>query len=657
MSDQGHNIAPKGTGSNHTSGHITLTQSDHDIIKSFLSSVPTGFPLSPGAALAELTGFSPLSPSLPQTNYQFSLSPARNIDPPSPSRHGLTVTDTLKQPRVHNSPKRLQTPPRNSLTGFNSPRRVLTSHSSPHRLVARAHSSPESPTPSSPSNPQCFREPFSSPSHHDPPSIPWSPQRFVEPNSSHSFKTSPSRLKQSKVVHTDNTVGSCPPSSRTCGHEESQRYPKRDLEITHNQSDQKFKRPKLSSPSYSPPQRQSIDYSSMLSVGTFSPRRPHFNNPYLPVNPPTPYSPKRQAYASVNSPSRYNSPASAPTNVADQRYPRSTESRNSPSQLTHPPSPRMDLSPSQHIFREDQEDLVLEPLDLDTSVYQYSHDTLKTKSKDRNRSLTQSVKRKLGIDKKLIKKKSPSRSIRDRKAPPHSIPSTVLETNLSEVTSRLKSGCECGMKCFSGLESDFVWKHRCNIAELSKGEHDMYLMGIMMASLANPKATSKHKERQRNRNKYIFQGKEVCQEAFLYLENVTIYQLKSIRRHVLEHGVVARVHKNKGKRPHNVLELDHYQLTHRFVEDLLENQRGGKKKACLTDLTCKNLHLKYVAYFSDLGMGSKKMAYSTFRNFVHQRFPQLKFTSRETVFTDPINSSSSKSSDTILKIETHDFQT
>jgi len=187
----------------------------------------------------------------------------------------------------------------------------------------------------------------------------------------------------------------------------------------------------------------------------------------------------------------------------------------------------------------------------------------------------------------------------------------------------------------------------------------MYLMGIMMASLANPKATSKQKERQRNRNKYIFQGKEVCQEAFLYVENVTIYQLKSIRSHVLEQGVVARVHKNKGKRPHNVLELDHYQLAHRFVEDLLEKERGGqvgKKRTCLADLTCKKLHTRYLKYFSDLGMDSKVMAYSTFRNFVHQRFPQLKFNSKEAVLHD-INTTATNSSDTVtvLKIETHQY--
>jgi hypothetical protein len=53
-------------GMNRPPALTTLTQSDHDIIRAFLSSVPISlqFPPSPGAALAELTGFSPLSPGL-----------------------------------------------------------------------------------------------------------------------------------------------------------------------------------------------------------------------------------------------------------------------------------------------------------------------------------------------------------------------------------------------------------------------------------------------------------------------------------------------------------------------------------------------------------------------------------------------------------------
>ena len=73
MSEKGSGSGGGGGGGGHYQPHhLTLTQADQDIIKSFLSSVPAGFPLSPGAALAELSSFSPLSPSLPASSYHFS---------------------------------------------------------------------------------------------------------------------------------------------------------------------------------------------------------------------------------------------------------------------------------------------------------------------------------------------------------------------------------------------------------------------------------------------------------------------------------------------------------------------------------------------------------------------------------------------------------
>jgi len=682
MGEPGQGPHRGGGPAHHPSTHITLTQTDHDIIKSFLSTVPPGFPLSPGAALAELTGFSPLSPSLPPNNYHFSLSPARNHDPPSPSRFVPSSSDRdhHRYTRALQSPKRLHTPPRSSLAGFSSPKRSSTAQPSPQRLISRAQS-PDIPRPTSPINLHSLhRESFSSPHHHsDPPPAPWSPQRPSASESPSLGSQSPRSRIQPNCLISHHAPYSpdlprpphnySPPRSPGRAHltEESGTNETSKRELVN--IGEPFKRPRISySPGHSPVPRQSLEYSPLLHVESFSPRRPYINppNPYSPVNPPAPYSPRRQITAPF-SPQRQPSSPSQPLNrLSDHRYydnPLQTHAPHSPSQLTHPPSPdpRIDLSPNstQHTIYPDQQDLVLEPLDLDTNPFNHNSQLTKApKDRPKSKPLTQIVKKKLGID-KTTRKRAPgtstAKSNRERKAPPYPPPSTHLETNLSEVIARLKSGCECGLKCFLGLESEFVWKHRCNIAELSKGEHDMYLMGIMMASLANPKATSKQKERQRNRNKYIFQGKEVCQEAFLYLENVTIYQLKSIRRHVLEQGVVARVHKNKGKKPHNVLELDHYQLTHRFVEDMLEKERGGKKRTCLADMTCKKLHTSYLAYFSDLGMDSKMMAYSTFRNFVHQRFPQLKFTSREAVIHDSINTTSSSQTDTVLKIETHNY--
>ena len=622
--------------------HLTLTQADQDIIKSFLSSVPAGFPLSPGAALAELSSFSPLSPSLPSSNYHFSLSPARTQDPPSP-RHVQPELQRYGQKPVQ-SPKRHHTPQRSSLAGFHSPKLPSSSHLSPQRPgLSRTHS-PDLSRPRSPGDLLTHhrKDTFSSPA--------WSPPRQSD---------SPTYRGRAAAGHAAGYLSSpshpsqlfdCDPVAELRRHA----GPGDTGATAAHGEGVGVRRPRQShSPAtaHSPPPRQSIDYSPLLPVGSFSPRRSYFNppnpNPYSPVNPPAPYSPRRVVTA------------------ADHRY---LDPCPSPSQLTHPPSPsrELSLSPAPSPAYRDPPDT--EPLDLDIHhTRQHSPKTLPVKTP---KPLTLSVKKKLGISKskgrsKLKNKRSPEarRGSPDKKAPP---PSTHLETNLSEVRRRLEAGCGCDLRCFSGLDSEVVWRHRCNIAELSKGEHDMYLMGVMMASLANPRATSKHKERQRNRNKYIFQGKEICQEAFLYLENVTIYQLKSIRKHVLEKGVVARVHRNTGKRPHNVLELDHYQLCHRFVQDLLDKERGpgpggggGRRKTFLADLTCKKLHTSYLQYFSDLGMDTKTMAYSTFRHFVHQRFPQLKFTSRETVLAASpgdaglsINVSATNRQDTILSIET-----
>ena len=660
----------------HQPHHLTLTQADQDIIKSFLSSVPAGFPLSPGTALAELSSFSPLSPSLPSSSYHFSLSPARNQDPPSP-RHAEHQRYSYKT--LH-SPKRHHTPQRSSLAGFPSPKRgASSSHQSPQRPgVSRTHS-PDLTRPRSPviEFSQIRKDAFSSPA--------WSPQRQTD---SPTYQLQPqSRSKTSYSTYLS-------PHHHSSPSHPSQMFEdnisdlhlgnKRSFDISHGDQ---IKRPRTShSPTapHSPPPRQSLEYSPLLpAVGSYSPRRSYFNppNPYSPVNPPAPYSPRR-VVSNIYSPPRvpdhryYDSGAGhSPFHLT---HPPSPTGPPSPTdQLTHPPSPsrNLDLSPtSSHIYVEnknvedDPQDSVMEPLDLD--IHHGPEPLLEPFPTKTSKPLTQVVNKRLGITKSKSKSKnrrSPasSKGNQDKKAPPSSsAPGSHLEKNLSEVTVRLNDGCGCDLKCFSGLDSDFVWKHRCNIAELSKGEHDMYLMGIMMASLANPRSTSKHKARQRNRNRYIFQGKEICQEAFLYLENVTVYQLKSIRKHVLDNGVVPRVHRNTGKKPHNVLELDHYQLSHRFVEDLLEKERGSgtRKKTFLADLTCKKLHSSYLKYFADLGMDNKTMAYSTFRHFVHERFPKVKFTSRETILGDSggggvsINMSASNRQDTVLSIETETHQ-
>lgn len=210
---------------------------------------------------------------------------------------------------------------------------------------------------------------------------------------------------------------------------------------------------------------------------------------------------------------------------------------------------------------------------------------------------------------------------------------TKLEESAVQVKERFKRGCECqDESCFRGLNPESVYKHRLNIAELTKAEHDMYLMGVTMACLANPDETVRHKERRRLRAQYVYQGRRVCLDAFLYLENCTHYQLKRIRKHVMTHGVAPRVHGNHGKKPHNTFSLDIYKHATEFLKQYLETHTGetgiGNSKQPIQlpwDITRKNLHDAYKEYGQILEPGIKLMGYSTFRHFMKEQFPNVKF--------------------------------
>ncbi|XP_018401755.1 PREDICTED: uncharacterized protein LOC108778925 [Cyphomyrmex costatus] len=211
---------------------------------------------------------------------------------------------------------------------------------------------------------------------------------------------------------------------------------------------------------------------------------------------------------------------------------------------------------------------------------------------------------------------------------------TKLEDNLSQVVERFKKGCECvDDECFKGLNPEIVYRHRLNIAELTKAEHDMYLMGVTMACLTDPYQTARHTERRRLRAQYVYQGRRVCLDAFLYLENCTHYQLKRIRKHLMTHGVTPRVHGNHGKIPHNTFSLETYKIAMEFLKNFIEMQEAKQrsrlaKNAPLhlpSDLTRKTVHDLYMQFCKKVSPNVKKLGYSTFRRFLKVQFPQVKF--------------------------------
>ncbi|XP_017758813.1 PREDICTED: uncharacterized protein LOC108549799 [Eufriesea mexicana] len=216
--------------------------------------------------------------------------------------------------------------------------------------------------------------------------------------------------------------------------------------------------------------------------------------------------------------------------------------------------------------------------------------------------------------------------------------STKLEDNLTQVLERFRRGCECqDDQCFRGLNPETVYRHRLNIAELTKGEHDMYLMGVTMACLTNPYETARHTERRRLRAQYVYQGRRVCLDAFLYLENCTHYQIKRIRKHLMTHGVTPRVHGNHGKIPHNTFSLDIYKIATEFLKNFIELQETKQKTKIAknaqlhlpSDITRKIVYDSYIQYCRKISPDIKIMGYSTFRRFMKVQFPQVKFAKLE----------------------------
>lgn len=212
--------------------------------------------------------------------------------------------------------------------------------------------------------------------------------------------------------------------------------------------------------------------------------------------------------------------------------------------------------------------------------------------------------------------------------------SSQMETtaSLAQVKEKFRMGCECKTSCFKGLKAEAVYRHRLNVTELTREEHDMYLMGVTMACLSNPMQTSRNKERQRQRATYVYQGKRVCIDAFTYLENVTTYHLRRIRRHILTQGVVPRVHGNMGKKPHNTFSLAMYKCAENFIKQMLARKQSATETATttttakpfiLTGETRSSVYQKFkeCAQHPD----GKVMGYTTFGHFVKKQFPNLKF--------------------------------
>ena len=233
-------------------------------------------------------------------------------------------------------------------------------------------------------------------------------------------------------------------------------------------------------------------------------------------------------------------------------------------------------------------------------------------------------------------KKKAKRKLSDWKA--EGIDPTKLEDNVDQVRLRMEKGCECiDDNCFSNMDPEMVFKHRYNIADLTKHEHYMYMMGLQMACLSDREHTMRNKERKYQRCQYACFGRKVCLESFLYLQNMTRYAMKSIRKHLLTHGVRPRVHGNQGRKPHNTFGTEIFEHATAFLQSYIERNYSAHQSPAKTkkgrpapiylpaEVTLKKIHTAYREYCEHFEPDIKVMGYSTFKHFLKKEFPHLKF--------------------------------
>lgn len=202
---------------------------------------------------------------------------------------------------------------------------------------------------------------------------------------------------------------------------------------------------------------------------------------------------------------------------------------------------------------------------------------------------------------------------------------TTLETSADEVAEKLSIGCECSTSCFISLDPIEVYRHRLNIAELTKNEIDFYLMGLVRASLMD--TGDKGNKRQRKRSSYSYLGKKVCLYAFLYLENITVYQLKKIRSHIVKNGVVNVQHGNSHKTPHNAFPLDLYKRTETFLRNYLKTAHQNSSKSIYLPQPLSKIFEEYKNHEHEEKQ-EKIMGYTTFRSFFRKQFPHVKLSNQ-----------------------------
>ena len=107
----------------------------------------------------------------------------------------------------------------------------------------------------------------------------------------------------------------------------------------------------------------------------------------------------------------------------------------------------------------------------------------------------------------------------------------------------LLEGCGCSDKCYKKFSESYLLQRRYELAELSREELDLVVMGQLMAYIHFQSTTIGNRaQRVRSRmySTFYHGGERICKGTFLFLHNMGEGKLKRIKSSFLNNGLKSR---------------------------------------------------------------------------------------------------------------------
>ena len=130
------------------------------------------------------------------------------------------------------------------------------------------------------------------------------------------------------------------------------------------------------------------------------------------------------------------------------------------------------------------------------------------------------------------------------------------DVDLQSLRQKISQGCGCKKNCFEQFQENVIYDNVLNISEMDKDQRELVIMSNFEIKHKDSTSTKRGLNRKQYHCVFRFNGREVCRETFKVAYNFGEVSLRNIVSHVKTHGVVPRVHGNRGKKPHNAFNFD-----------------------------------------------------------------------------------------------------